>query len=751
MANEMQFSFRIAAEGVQQFGRAMTNAGAVVSDLGASVRDMNRAAGDVSKIVRMRSALEGAQGRFGESSEAAAKLRKEIENTSAPSRLLIKDLADAERAAAKDAREVERLANRLAQAERASGTAGKATADLVAWQNELTRSAKDAADKQARLAEINQKIAGQKEFRAGIKRAGVAVGALGASIGATIVQAGAFSDDMMDVARNSGYSSEEMERVEAAIRGVARGSSTARGDLAAVASSLGGAGVPAADLGVVLERVTALAEGTGGSLDATADAVVSGMRNWGIAASDAGLITDVLAATSEQSGIGMNDLSKQFLRVAPHAQAAGVSLGDAATAIGAMVAEGTEARLAGRELRTHLKAMAKDGGIELADGLRGGAAALDEMRGKILASEGAADRLADAFRMSFSAQLQNARNQATDLSLTFGAALLPAITDALDAVRPLIEGFAQWATENPELVATIAKVAAAGTLISGALLGVSFAASTVYSGILAIKAALLVTNGGFLVATKSAIAFGAALLANPITWIVAGVVALGAAVYLLIKNWDRVVPFIEGVWDGVRGAFSAGFDAVRGIAAEGLELLKNIFWDWNPLVIFHRKMWEIARAPEEFFPKLLESGAALMGALVDGIKSMARAPVDALKGALSKARDLLPFSDAKEGPLSDLTESGRRMVTTFADGADTAGRAPAEALERALAPRGAAGGQGGGVSAASAPRIEVRQEFTFNGAAAPDDVRAAAASGVEDLIEQIMTAMRREERLSYGG
>jgi hypothetical protein len=42
--------------------------------------------------------------------------------------------------------------------------------------------------------------------------------------------------------------------------------------------------------------------------------------------------------------------------------------------------------------------------------------------------------------------------------------------------------------------------------------------------------------------------------------------------------------------------------------------------------------------------------------------------VDKVKNVFQWARKLLPFSDAKQGPFSDLTLSGSRMMTTLASG-----------------------------------------------------------------------------------
>lgn len=44
-------------------------------------------------------------------------------------------------------------------------------------------------------------------------------------------------------------------------------------------------------------------------------------------------------------------------------------------------------------------------------------------------------------------------------------------------------------------------------------------------------------------------------VANPIGLVVAGVVALGVAIYNLIKHWDKVKEFMSGTWDKIKGWF----------------------------------------------------------------------------------------------------------------------------------------------------------------------------------------------------
>lgn len=79
-----------------------------------------------------------------------------------------------------------------------------------------------------------------------------------------------------------------------------------------------------------------------------------------------------------------------------------------------------------------------------------------------------------------------------------------------------------------------------------------------------------------------------------------------------------------------------------------------------------------------------ESGKRVISTFANGIKSAFTGAVDAVKGGLQKIRNLLPFSDAKEGPLSTLTLSGQRTMTTYAHGLELAQDAPHRRWKGAL-------------------------------------------------------------------
>jgi hypothetical protein len=83
-------------------------------------------------------------------------------------------------------------------------------------------------------------------------------------------------------------------------------------------------------------------------------------------------------------------------------------------------------------------------------------------------------------------------------------------------------------------------------------------------------------------AISSVLAFSAALWTCPITWIVAGIIAVGVGIYLLWKNWDKINAAIKKTPDwiiGVIGAFNPLIGTILFVIKH-FEQLKQI---WNDI------------------------------------------------------------------------------------------------------------------------------------------------------------------------
>lgn len=128
--------------------------------------------------------------------------------------------------------------------------------------------------------------------------------------------------------------------------------------------------------------------------------------------------------------------------------------------------------------------------------------------------------------------------------------VIPAAGDAIELTK---EGIA-WMKENKEVVIGVAIVL--GSLAAGI---------TAYNTVTGIKTAMETANTSSLVKAAAAqIGLNTAMLASPITWIVAGITAVVAAGVLLYKNWDKIKSEGEIVWGGIKLMWKDGTDWVTG-------------------------------------------------------------------------------------------------------------------------------------------------------------------------------------------
>lgn len=231
--------------------------------------------------------------------------------------------------------------------------------------------------------------------------------------------------------------------------------------------------------------------------------------------------------------------------------------------------------------------------------------------------------------------------------------------------------------------------------------------------------------------------FTAALLANPITWVVIGIVALIAGIVLLYNKceWfrnlvDNIVSAVgeklgpalevaQTVFHGIgnvigtvmdaasatvseklgnmKAAYEAHGGGIQGVAAAAIEGVKGYYTAGFTFIDnltggklseirdrFSQGIQNVKNVITDSLSWFRESGKKILTTFTEGIKSAISAPVEAVKGGLQKIRNMLPFSDAKTGPLSTLTLSGHRTMTTYATGLQQAVEAPAEVMEGAL-------------------------------------------------------------------
>lgn len=206
--------------------------------------------------------------------------------------------------------------------------------------------------------------------------------------------------------------------------------------------------------------------------------------------------------------------------------------------------------------------------------------------------------------------LQLLKNQMSRLGITVGNALLPALNNLVGALMGPIDSLANLAERFPIAtqvvvgtvgavlglkVATIA-LGYAWTFVKGPILGAQVAFQSARAGLalLQVQAAATGTSAGILSVAwtriqtgalgliapikSAALAFWAmlpaigattaALLANPITWIVAGIgVAVAGLVLVIRKYWDPIAAYVGGVFQGIRAAVQPAITSLTTVLA----------------------------------------------------------------------------------------------------------------------------------------------------------------------------------------
>lgn len=218
--------------------------------------------------------------------------------------------------------------------------------------------------------------------------------------------------------------------------------------------------------------------------------------------------------------------------------------------------------------------------------------------------------------------------------------------------------------------------------------------------------------------------------------------------------------FFSGIWEEITATFQAAGEQLSGV----FDPLMDAFDELSEFVDgFFDMLWDdIVQSFENMFAPASGLGSGLMDAFSGGIDSSWDDFINSFSENIVEVRDLLPGSDAKTGPLSDLTASGRGLLTTLQEGAESAAPGMMAGLSGILGgvAQTLAGGEGGG-----GPLQALTQVLTGTGGeeAAVDaagsgggpisitiegitiQVQEASPEEAERLVDMIMDKMR--ERL----
>lgn len=376
------------------------------------------------------------------------------------------------------------------------------------------------------------------------------------------------------------------------------------------------AGVPPGNVFEFLETSQMLAKGGVTELETAVDGLSSVVNAYGADVIDAATVSDLMFTAVKGGKTTVDELAGSLFQVVPTASAVGLEFGNVTAALATMTAAGTPTSVATTQLRQLLVELTKSGsgasdmfkelsgqsvqeflaaGGDLAgvlDIMQQGAddagVGLQDLFGSVEAGN-AALSLTGANTDKFANELEAAAGSAGATQAAFDtmntglAATLDRVKARLsvsliglgESLAPTIEQLGTGLAELLDIFTALPQPMQTGIVLFG----------TLAAGALAFAGPMLkvIKLGGAMSKMFTVLA------ANP--WTLAAL-AIAAAAYLIITNWEDVVAFFEGAWqwitdtaEEVAGFFVETWEAATGFVTEAFDMLGQFFVDWWPLLL----------------------------------------------------------------------------------------------------------------------------------------------------------------------
>lgn len=351
---------------------------------------------------------------------------------------------------------------------------------------------------------------------------------------------------------------------------------------------------------------------------------------------------------------------------------------------------------------------------------------------KVTAAEVARERM-----NNLNGELEELRGSFETAVISVGDEFIPTLRALTTQLRETTAWFNGLSAGQKKAVAWTAAIAAGFLLIAGpALLFIGFLPNIIAgfgalaTGLGFVKVGLMAIPG---LLKGIALGFRGLLLSNPIGWILLGITLLVTWLIHLYKTNETFRAKVNAAWNWLSNTWGMFITGVKA-GIEGLGVSFNLFTDW--------------------VKSIADTGEKFVQSIIDGIKRKADGLYNTVKDVLAFARKLLPFSDAKEGPFSNLTGSGQSIVETMATGVKKAGPELHKSLSDVFngsygpsisggapsIPTGAAGASVGGITPV---HLTVKMQNIFNAGGASGSP-AEQKQQAEDFADMVVGALMRK-------
>jgi phage-related minor tail protein len=480
---------------------------------------------------------------------------------------------------------------------------------------------------------------------------------LNAALGVTAMQIGVTQEELRNLALETTNVTFPLEEVQKTFDLLARSGITSTEEMQNIANAF-----------------DTLADATGYEASQITEIMIPAFNAFGVELQDAGSYTDMITHLMRNTTISMEDFSSTIDKLSPDIGTMGLTMEQTVAVLEALAEKGVQGSAATREFRTAVSAAKGDQTAFLAAlGLT--VDQLKPFQEELEGSTGMTKKFADAANQQYTI-LDKLKQSWSEITLKVGSALTP------------LEGVS----------------------------GVMTALGPIMMGIGPIMSAFSAIQAGTVIPTLTAHATAAWAAIAPYLVIIAPIAAVIAILFILEKKFGLVTKIIEIATVAFRG-IAEFIKSVLEKALEGLRkavdfvadritlflgpigLVIEVFKNWDKIVgIVREVLHKVLALLSAFTDKMKDAGKNIIQGLIDGIKLMINKPYDLIYTALQKIRRLLPFSPAKEGPLSKPVSWKSYLVDPLENLEPTL----KSNLEKGLTVTASAPGGSGGVSANTA-------------------------------------------------
>lgn len=424
---------------------------------------------------------------------------------------------------------------------------------------------------------------------------------------AAVKTAADFEAAMSEVGAISGASGEDMAKLTAKAKEMGATTAFSASESAEAMKYMAMAGWKTADMTEGIAGIMNLAAASGEDLATTSDIVTDGLTAFGMAAKESGRFADVMAATSSNANTNVALMGETFKYCASTAGAMGYSIEDISVAIGIMGNASIKGSMAGTTLKNTIANLAKptdaqaavmkklgisltdsSGNVksfaEVMDNLRSSfsglsetekAAAATTLAGKqsmaglltivnastedfdkltaaINGSSGSAEEMAAKMLDNLNGQLTLLKSAVEGIAITIGNKLMPYVKTAVSWVQKAADYINNLNDAQLDNIIKWAGIAAAigpAIMIFGKIVTAVGTAQRIFGTI-----------------TKTIANFGGIMgvITSPAGIVIGVLAAIALAAFLIIKNWDKVKGFLQGVGSWFKNAFEKAGFSVEG-------------------------------------------------------------------------------------------------------------------------------------------------------------------------------------------